>query len=210
MTLRISGKNIDMGEALRTQIQQKLTSLLEKYVGSSFNGHVTVHKEGADFRSDCILHLSTGVTLEAVGQDQDAYKSCEKMAERIEKRLRRHKSRLKQHHNGMSLQEFSQKEFSHKELLQQDVSQNNKSEKLPEFSLTVMEAPEDEATDDHDYHPVVIAETREKLANMSVKDAVLHLDLTGKPVLVFNHASNGRINVVYRRSDGTIGWVDPN
>ncbi|MGO4570673.1 ribosome hibernation-promoting factor, HPF/YfiA family [Microvirga sp. 2TAF3] len=185
MTLRVSGKNLDIGEALRTQVEARMATALMQYFDGGYYGHVTVTRDGTGFRTDCVLHLPTGMTLEASGAAHDAYASFDQTAQRIEKRLRRYNGRLKHH----------------------PVSSNGRGGL--EASYAVFEAPSDETVEEEAYHPVVIAETTKPLHRFSVSNAVMQLDLTGVPALVFIHASTGRVNVVYRRSDGAIGWVDP-
>lgn len=188
MALRVSGKNMDIGEALRGQVEARVAQALGKYVeGGTYSGHVTVARDGSGFRTDCVLHLSSGVTLEAHGRAQDAYAAFNESAERIEKRLRRHKRRLRDRSSAYS-------------------GVRNVSLDMPSY---VIEAPGEEFEEAQDFHPVVVAESTAALHELSVSDAVLELDMTGAPVLVFRHAGHGRINVVYRRRDGTIGWIDP-
>ena len=97
MALRVSGKNLDIGETLRSQVEQRVASALAKYFDGGYSGHVTVARDGAGFRTDCVLHLTSGMTLEASGAAHDAYASFDQTAERIERRLRRYKRRLKDH-----------------------------------------------------------------------------------------------------------------
>ncbi|HEV2563733.1 MAG TPA: ribosome-associated translation inhibitor RaiA [Microvirga sp.] len=186
MTLRVSGKNLDIGEALRSQVQNRMAGALSKYFDGGYSGHVTVTRDGTGYRTDCVLHLTSGMTLEASGAAQDAYASFDQTAGRIENRLRRYKQRLKDRSG----------------------SGNGRAGGL-EMVYSVLEAPSDEAVEEEAYHPMVIAETTKPLHKLSVSDAVMQLDLTGAPALVFIHASTGRVNVVYRRGDGAIGWVDP-
>ena len=187
MALRVSGKNLDIGEVLRSQVEQRVAAALAKYFDGGYSGHVTVARDGTGFRTDCVLHLASGMTLEASGAAQDAYASFDQTAERIERRLRRYKRRLKDHAPGPDGRGAS------------DI----------EIPYAVIEAPTDEAVEDGEYHPAVIAETTKPLRRLSVSEAVMELDLTGAPVLVFLHAGSERVNVVYRRHDGAIGWVDP-
>lgn len=186
MTLRVSGKNLDIGEALRSQVQDRMAGALSKYFDGGYSGHVTVTRDGTGYRTDCVLHLTSGMTLEASGAAQDAYASFDQTAGRIENRLRRYKQRLKDRSG----------------------SGNGRAASL-EMVYSVLEAPSDQAVEEEAYHPMVIAETTKPLHKLSVSDAVMQLDLTGAPALVFIHASTGRVNVVYRRGDGAIGWVDP-
>ena len=190
MALRVSGKNLDVGEALRGQITERISNAIRRFYEGGVTGHVIVEPEGTGFRTDCTLHLSSGVTLQAEGMAHDAYISADKAAERLERRLRRYNRRLKDRHTAHASRES------------EDWSLD-----IPSY---VIQAPEDDEEDvEEGFHPVVIAETKKNVTNMAVSDAVLELDLTGAPVMVFRHATSGRINVVYRRSDGNIGWIDP-
>lgn len=187
MTLRVSGKNLDIGDVLRSQVEARVAQALGKYFDGGCSGHVTVTRDGAGFRTECVLHLASGITLEASGAAADAYTSFDQTAMRIEKRLRRYKRRLKDRPAG--------------------------AEGRPDGALrtpyAVIEAPSEEALEEGEFHPVVIAETTKPLHRLSVSEAVLELDLTGAPMVVFLHAGTGRVNVVYQRRDGAIGWIDP-
>ncbi|EIM29286.1 ribosome hibernation-promoting factor, HPF/YfiA family [Microvirga lotononidis] len=187
MTLRVSGKNLDIGEALRSQVQDRVAGALSKYFDGGYSGHVTVTRDGTGYRTDCVLHLTSGMTLEASGAAPDAYASFDQTAGRLENRLRRYKQRLK----GRS------------------GPPTGRAGNGLEVAYSVLEAPGDDWIEEESYHPMVIAETTKPLHRLSVSDAVMQLDLTGAAALVFIHASTGRTNVVYRRGDGAIGWVDP-
>ena len=190
MALRVSGKNLDVGEALRGQITERISHAIRRFYEGGVTGHVIVEPEGTGFRTDCTLHLSSGVTLQAEGMAHDAYISADKAAERLERRLRRYNRRLKDRNSAPASR-----------------GSDDWSLSVPSY---VIQAPEDDEEDiEEGFHPVVIAETKKNVTNMAVSDAVLELDLTGAPVMVFRHATSGRINVVYRRSDGNIGWIDP-
>jgi ribosomal subunit interface protein len=186
MGLRVSGKNMDIGDALRQQVESRLSGAVAKYFDGSHSGHVTVARDGTGFRTECVLHLSSGVTLEASGAAHDAHASFEQTADRIEKRLRRYKRRLKDRQGGP----------------QQAVG-------AVDSAYAVLEPPPEDEHDGGEFHPVVIAETTRPLHRFSVSEAVVELDLSGAPAIVFVHAGTGRVNVVYRRSDGMIGWIDP-
>jgi ribosomal subunit interface protein len=189
-SVRISGKNMDVGEALRTQAESRIASAVGKYYEGSVKGHVTVSKDGTAFRTESVLHLSSGVTLEASGLAHEPYASLDQMAERIEKRLRRYKRRLKDRSGPGQVRRAP----------------------LMEAPSYILAAPDYEIEDDHDEegtHPAVIAESTRDIHELSVSNAVAELDMTGSPLVVFRNAGNGRINVVYRRRDGNIGWVDP-
>jgi ribosome hibernation promoting factor len=190
MAIRVSGKNLDIGEALRTQVETRLQAALGKYFDGAGSGHVIVSRDGAGFRTDCMVKLGSGAMLESSGNAQDAYASFDQSALRIEKRLRRYKRRIKSRAGDGAAESLLVEAQS---------------------AYAIIEAPDEEQleADSEEFHPVVIAETTKRLDRLSVGDAVIELDLTGAPVLVFRHAGNGRVNVVYRRHDGTIGWVDP-
>ena len=196
--LRVTGHGLDLGDALRGRVEDRMTATLAKYLdhnmSSTCSGHVTLRRDGAGYRTDCVVHLSSGLTLEASGGAHDPHASFEQTADRLEKRLRRYKHRLKDHgaasHNGADIQAAYAVFAAPGDEPDEDESQ-------------------DEFQDDGAAHMPVVAESTRTLKRQSVSEAVTTLDLTGAPVVVFVHAGTGRVNVVYRRSDGAIGWVDP-
>jgi ribosomal subunit interface protein len=193
MPFRVSGKNIDVGEALRSRVSTRVAEALAKYFDGGYSGHVTVGKEGFGFRTECVVHLDSGIVLHADGMAGDAYSSADAAALRIEKRLRRYKSRLKDHRVSRS-----------------DGSGADLSGALIGAPSYVIAAPEHETEEEVTaFNPVIIAESTTTLKRLSVSEAVMELDMTGVPVVVFRHAGHGRVNLVYRRADGHIGWIDP-
>jgi ribosomal subunit interface protein len=192
MPFRVSGKNIDIGEALRTRVTERIAETMAKYFDGGYSGHVTIGKEGYGFRTECAVHLDSGTTLHVDGMAADAYASADEAAQRVEKRLRRYHSRLKGHGparaNGARAQ------------LGDVVGIDAQS--------YIIAAP-DQESELTEFNPVIIAESTTTLETMAVSEAVMELDMTGAPVVVFRHAVNGRVNIVYRRGDGNIGWVDP-
>jgi ribosomal subunit interface protein len=188
MPLRVSGKNLDIGEALRTHVLEKVEGLIARYFDGKFSGHVVISPEGSAFRTYCSLHLSSGMNLQSEGGAHEPYASFEQAADKIERRLRKYKKRLKEHATGAATADRHQREVEN----------------------FVIEAPaEDHEEAATDFAPVVVAEGAAPLKLMSVASAVSELDLTGAPVVVFQHATSARVNIVYRRRDGAIGWVDP-
>ena len=183
MGLRISGKNIDIGEAFRTHAELRVGNAVDKYFDGGFTGHVTLEREGSGFRTDCAVHLDTGVVLQAEGRGHDARQSFDQAAERIEKRLRRYKGRLKDH-------------------------TAKRSDATPATAY-VIEAPDENSEAPEGAEPTIIAEEATSLQTMTVSGAVMTMDLTDARVVVFRNAGHGGVNVVYRRSDGHIGWIDP-
>ena len=187
MTLRVSGKNMDIGDALRTKAQGHFDAVVNKYFDGGYAGHLTLEPEGSGFNAICSIHLDTGAALQASAYGGDAVSAYEIMAETIEKRLRRYSRKLKSRRKA-----------------------GPGDEAAAEMAQTyVLGVPEDYDELHEDYSPPVIAESTSSLRQMSVEEAVMELDLTQGDVVVFRHAGHGGLNVVYRRADGNIGWIDP-
>ncbi|MGY3607311.1 ribosome-associated translation inhibitor RaiA [Bradyrhizobium sp. Leo121] len=195
MTLRISGKSISIGEALRARVNERTDEVLKKYFDGNYSGHITLSKDGFGFRTDCALHLDSGITLEADSNAPDAYASADAALLMIEKRLRRYKSRLKDR--------SARKAYAASAAL---AELNGVPLDAPSY---VIEAPAEGEGEVTEYSPVIIAEATTSLKRLSVSEAVLELDLTGAACLVFQHGGSGRVNIIYRRADGNVGWVDP-
>ena len=187
MSFRISGRNMNLGEALTQRIEERIADVLEKYFDDgNYSGHATVEKQGSLFEADCMVHLDTGIILQASAKAQDATAAFEQAADRIEKRLRRYKRKLRDHPRGRD------KSFA-------DVEAN----------LTVMATAPAEEELAEDYAPLVIAEGATSVRTQTVAMAVMQLEMMDDPVNVFRNAASGAVNVVYRRADGNVGWVDP-
>ncbi|HWV20571.1 MAG TPA: HPF/RaiA family ribosome-associated protein [Devosia sp.] len=186
MALRVSGKNMDVGDALRGKAEDHFSTVVGKYFDGGYDGHLTLTPDGIGFRADCVVHLDSGATLQASAQGGDATSAYEVMALNIEKRLRRYNRKLKQHRRG-----------------------NGTGEDGVTAQYTVFGATDAFDELDEDYAPPVVAETTKNLRQMSVEEAVMELDYSGQNVVMFRHAGHGGLNVVYRRADGNIGWIDP-
>jgi ribosomal subunit interface protein len=190
MVLKISGKNVDIGQALRTRIDATVTDAVKKYFSGGYSGHITVTKGGRGFETECALHLDSGMIFEARGAAGDAHASFDQAAERLEKRLRRYKRRLKDHKKGGSAADGFPM--------------------MPDDASTfVLAAPHEDEEIAEDYSPVIVAETKTPILTLSVSAAVMELDRTEVPVVVFRNSSHGKVNVVFRRPDGHFGWIDP-
>ncbi|MFZ1774479.1 MAG: ribosome-associated translation inhibitor RaiA [Rhizobiaceae bacterium] len=186
MSLRISGKHMDIGDSFRARIEERVAEAVEKHFAGGYSGSVTVEKNGSRFTADCHLHLTSGMTLQAKGDAQDPMPAFDAAAERIEKRLRRYKRRLKSHNAG-----------------------SDRSEPI-DMAYSVLEPLADTDEDmPADFAPAVVAETTLALRSQSVAAAVIELDAKDSPVHVFRNGASGQINIVYRRPDGNIGWIDP-
>jgi ribosomal subunit interface protein len=188
MSFRVSGKQVDVGEALRTRVSDRVAEVLAKFFNGGYSGHATVSKEGFGFRTECVVHLDSGLTLHVDGLAADGYASADQAALRIEKRLRRYKARLKEHAAR--------------------AAGGNKAAAITALSY-VIAAPDPDDEEITDFSPAIIAESTTTLERLSVSEAVMELDLTGAPVVMFRHAVHGRVNIVYRRADGNVGWLDP-
>jgi ribosome hibernation promoting factor len=184
MTIQVTGKNLDVGEALRGYVQERVSQTVEKYIGRTPSGHVRVEKEHGEFRTDCTIHLWQGMSLEAHGVAADAYQSADLACERLEKRVRRYKRRVKKHGGHSARKE------------------------TPAASYVLQSRQDGQEESDED-NPIIIAEAETVVHEMAVSDAVMQMDLSDQPFVLFRNASSGEINVVYRRDDGHIGWIDP-
>jgi ribosomal subunit interface protein len=181
---------MDIGESLRTYVVQKVEAIIGRYFDGKVSGHVVIAPEGSAYRTDCALHLSSGMNLQAEGRGHEPYATFDQAADKIERRLRRYNKRLKEHHPKAEATADARARL-----------------KVAKF---VIEAPDEHADEvPVDYAPVVVAEEAQPLRRHSVASAVAELDLTGSSLVVFQHATSERVNIVYRRADGAIGWLDP-
>jgi ribosomal subunit interface protein len=186
MDIRVSGHQIDTGEALRTHVGERMNAMVDKYFGSALSSTVTFGKapNGA-FRCDIVTHVMQGLILKGSAIAQDAHLALDQAAEKIDKQLRRYKRRLHDRHE----------QFAH-------------AIRAEDAAYTIFAEPEDDEADGA-HAPVVIAETRVDVPETTVSDAVVMLDLRNTNALLFKNAGTGTYNMVYRRGDGSIGWVEP-
>ncbi len=188
MDIRVSGHQVDTGAALKLHVETRLTAFTEKYFARALSANATFGKGPHDhgFVCDIMLHVMHGVVLKGAGQGQEAHPAFEMAAEKVEKQLRRYKRRLRDR--------------------QADTTVPN-GEALDNAAYTVFleHDEEDEVAD----NPPIIAETRVDVPETSVSDAVMMLDLRNTNALLFRNLGTGAHNMVYRRGDGTIGWVEP-
>ncbi len=192
MDIRVSGHQIDTGEALQQHVADRMTAIADKYFSRTLAAHATFGRGPHDsVTADIVSHVMQGVVLKGHGQAQDAHVAFEQAAERIEKQLRRYMRRLKDKSGGPSA-----------------------APSLDDIDLsagyTVFDAPADGDDDEaHGDAPAIVAETRVDVPTASVSDAVMMLDLRNTNALLFVNAATTEHNMVYRRQDGTIGWVEP-
>jgi ribosomal subunit interface protein len=186
MQLSITGRQIDIGDALRNHARARLSSVTGRFLDAAVDGAVNFAREGAGYRTDCTVHLRSGLYLHTHGKSPDIYAAFDQAVEKLEKRLSRHKSRIRDHHNGA----------------------RGAAAPTEDATYITFAGPDDDgATGSPD--PAVVAETTMQIRTLTVGEAVLQLDLADAPVVVFRNAGHGQINVVYKRGDGHIGWVDP-
>jgi ribosomal subunit interface protein len=186
MQLSITGRQIDIGDALRNHARARLSSVTGRFLDAAVDGAVNFVREGTGYRTDCTVHLRSGLYLHTHGKSPDIYAAFDQAVEKLEKRLSRHKSKIRDHHNG---------------------ARGEAPPPVDASYVTFAALGDESAAGSND--PVVVAETTLQIRTLTVGEAVLQLDLADKPVVVFRNAGHGQINVVYRRADGHIGWVDP-
>jgi ribosomal subunit interface protein len=191
MEIRVSGHRVDTGEALRTHVEDRLAAIADKYFSRAISAHVTFGKGPHDhaFICDIVAHVMQGVILKGSGKAAEAHPAFDQAAERIEKQLRRYTGRLKDRHNGGS---------SDVEILAEATANAT-------YRIFDVGDSEGEPVD----NPPIVAETKVDIPDASVSDAVMLLDLRNTNALLFRNSGTGKFNMVYRRGDGTIGWVEP-
>ena len=199
MVLRVSGKNLDIGEALQLHARERVGAALAKYFDREATGHVTLQPDGSAFCADLVLHLPAGITLQSEGHAHEPYAAVNQAVERLENRLRRHKSRIKDRHAAHKARSSGDG---------RDGAERDAADEGTVVSYRTLAAPDDGEVA-KDFSATVVAESGVAVQRMSVSAAVLELDLSGRQFLLFRASVDGELNVVYRRSDGHIGWIDP-
>ena len=188
MHIQVKGKQIDIGAALTGHVEGSLADTVSKYFDRPVDVSVTFSPDGKAFRCDCHVHLPTGITAQSGGKGQDAYAAFDQSAERIEKQLRRYKRRLRDHAR----------------------SRKSPVDEGPARSYVLAASVAEEDSDEPEsLQPVIVAETSESVQSLSVGEAVMQMELANRPFLMFRHEVSGRINLVYQRADGAVGWTDP-
>jgi ribosomal subunit interface protein len=193
MQFSVTGKQMDVGDALRQHIEESVKSLVGKYFGRGIEAHAVVSREAHLYCCDLSVHIGRGIMIKASEKSADPYQSADMATEHIGKRMRRYKRRLRDHHNGAG----------HK---LQEALQAQAYILAPEPEA---EAEESAASEPHDGRPAVVAEMTTEISTLTVGEAVMRMDLADLPVLMFRNSAHGGLNVVYRRNDGHIGWIDP-
>ncbi|MDF0601193.1 ribosome-associated translation inhibitor RaiA [Psychromarinibacter sp. C21-152] len=187
MRYQITGKQIDVGAALQTHVETELSEVVAKYAERPTDAQVTFSKSGHEHVCEAIVHLSTGLTAQASAHANEIYAAFDDCCEKMEKQLRRYKRRLKDHHRERS----------------QPVEVSGAN------SYILAASDEDHEQEPETLQPIIVAEMETKIPSLSVGEAVMQMELAGVPVLVFRNEGHSGVNVVYRRDDGNIGWIDP-
>ncbi len=193
MDIRVSGHQVDTGDALKTHVEDRLQGIADKYFSRAISAHVTFGKGPHDngFTCDIVAHVMQGLVLKGANDGHNAHVSFDGAAEKIEKQLRRYMRRLKDRHVAGT------------------ASAKAEADAYDNAGYTVFNIPAEEEAEVPDA-PLIIAETRVDVPDASVSDAVMMLDLRNTGALMFRNSGTGAFNMVYRRGDGTIGWVEPN
>ena len=188
MKVSVSGKQLDVGEALRSHVETTLLAVVDKYFGNALDAHAVLSREAHRYRADLAVHVGRNILVQGHAEADAPYPAFDAAAERVGKRLRRYKRRLRDHHQ----------------------KQQSQAAALNARQYVLAAAREDaEEEPAGAEQPVVIAELATAVDTMTVGEAVMRLDLAELPAMMFRNSAHGELNMVYRRADGNIGWVDP-
>ncbi|MFC1673724.1 ribosome hibernation-promoting factor, HPF/YfiA family [Pseudomonadota bacterium] len=182
MDITVKGKQMDVGDALRSHTEDTLSTAVSKYFDRALDATVVFSKVNSGFHADIVVHAGRGVNVHGQGEAGDAYPALDSALERISKQLRRYHRKIVNHHANAPLDETAA------------------------YAILATSEEEEVAVE---AHPAIVAEMEQNIATMSVSDAVMRLDLGNLPVVMFKNGSHGGLNVVYRRTDGNVGWIDP-
>jgi ribosomal subunit interface protein len=194
MQISVKGKQLDVGDSLRSHVEANLARSVAKYFSRPIEAQVVFSREAHRLRADISVHAGRGITLQGHGLAEDAYIAFDGAAERIQKRLRRYKRRLIDQHHG-------------KVRGRPDTATTEDA--TPARAYVLAHESETDADDPTDAQPAIVAEMPLEIPRLSVGEAVMRLDLGELPALMFHNRAHDRLNMIYRRPDGTIGWVDP-
>ncbi len=186
MRFQVSGKQIDLGDALPDHVEKSIDSVIKKYAERPTDAHIVFSREAHEFICEVTVHLSTGLKAFSKAHASDIYAAFETSADKMEKQLRRYKRRLKDHHK------------SREEPIELMIA--------PSY---VLSRDQEEGEEPKDLQPLIIAEMEAKIPSLSVGEAVMQMELEAAPFLIFRNEKHTGLNIVYHRDDGNIGWIDP-
>lgn len=189
MNVNVQGKQIDVGDALRTYASEKIGELNTKFFNHAVESSVTFSREGHGFyRAHISIKMGKGMLVQSSATEQDPYLSFDVASDKIARQMRRYKNRLRDHHERTEREE---------------------KEIITARDVILAATPDQDNGTETGSDPVIVAEMSTPILTLTVSEAVMHLDLSGEPALMFKDLTSGRYNMVYRRSDGNIGWIDP-
>ena len=188
MQITVSGKQVDLSDALRVRVSDQLKQVAGKYFDHALDAHVTFSRARSFFTCDINLHAGRGLTLRGEGEAADANAAFDDAAQHIATRLRRYRHRVNEHHRDLA---------------------NRNAQNARQVVLSTDEPDADGAAEAQADFPTIVAETVASIERLSVSDAVMRMDLAHQPVMMFRNSGSGELNVIYRRPDGHIGWIDP-
>lgn len=191
MEINVTGRKMNVGDALTSHVEDRLESVADKYFNRTIDASTTFAKEGHTYRTHVSFHANQGINLQSRGEADDPYAAFEMAAEKVEKQLRRYKRRLKNHHKTPT-RDLSM-ELAHDLVIAPNLD----------------EGENEQANGTGDDQPIIIAENRTEIPNVTVGDAVMLMDLADAGAFMFRNTKNDTLEVVYRRSDGNIGWISP-
>ncbi|MEI7606747.1 MAG: ribosome-associated translation inhibitor RaiA [Rhodospirillaceae bacterium] len=196
MHLSVKGKQLDVGDALRSHVAENLNAVVGKYFGRPIEANVVFSRDAHLFKADISVHVGRGILVQTIGEADEPYPAFDTACDKIAKRLRRYKERLKNHHT----------------------SAEGAPEPVQAKKYILQAEPEDHHDGHHDGHaaaaadghkPVVIAEMTTPIETLTTGEAVMRMELADLPAMMFRNSAHGGLNMVYRRADGNVGWVDP-
>lgn len=193
MQITVSGKQVELSDALRVRVSTQMETIASKYFDHAMEAHVTFSRARSFFTCDINVHAGRGLQLRGEGEAADANTAFDDAAEHIAKRLRRYRRRVNDHHRDLANR--ARPEAARQYILREEA---NNGEHLTTDSRTLDEA-----------YATIVAETQTEIVSLSVGEAVMRMDLADQPVMMFRNSVSGVLNVVYRRGDGHIGWIDP-
>ncbi|MCY4503764.1 MAG: ribosome-associated translation inhibitor RaiA [Alphaproteobacteria bacterium] len=186
MRISVSSKQFDVSQGLADRVRASLEHSVARYFDRAIDAQIAFSKQGAGVRADVSVHAGRGLTVQTHGQAVDPWLAFGEAEEKVAKRLRRHKRRLRNHHRREET-EFDRWSVAHR----------------------ILDEPEGVGEEAPEESPAIIAEMTDDVLTLSVGEAVMHMDFGGRPALLFRNAAHGGLNMIYRRADGNVGWVDP-
>ncbi|QJE72001.1 ribosome-associated translation inhibitor RaiA [Aerophototrophica crusticola] len=200
MQVTVKGKQLDVGDSLRTHVKDTLSALVGKYFGNPMEATVILSRDAHLYKADIQVHVGRGILLQSNAEATEPYPAFDEAADRVAKRLRRYKRRLKDHHNRATVAD-----------LPVTPARKYIIEAAADEADTLDDSGEDtaEALNGDAHQPIVVAEMQTNIEMLTVSEAVMRMDLADLPALMFRNRAHGGLNMIYRRPDGNVGWVDP-